>query len=1022
MIIQKNMNFLSIKHIFLFFFISFSLINKESSSFLSLKNIEKFCSNSDKFINNYFNGIGVLPDNYNELDENEIEKGNDEKIIKLILLTEDSQLEYEKAKISKFKIYQLILLVFMIPLCVITIIIFEIHFLCRTTYIAKENKKKNAVTCSTFIRINPFGFFKYSCMNQKERIDYFIEYKSKKMLHNRYSVIFFSIVIFILMTSSIFIAVLKFFVCNKIKSSVDNMTCSLMKFLYEIKIKPIRQSSFIGFENVTNFFANFSKSTKIINEKFMTLKNNSNECKILNTSWISSINKIQENLSNEKSMEFFLYGIPSMADNINFRDTSTTDDFSKVEKHLFQLEAIYNFYPVNIEGTTLYYINKFFNDLSEPIMTELESLLKKLSSQESNNKDNENINIYQNVVSKFDNVLNLYIKKFQDIYIEKIDKNLKNDLTDIYNFDLILVFVLIFCITLSIILIKNVFNQNCYSYNGMISISLMHLIFIFFILSTYQLIIFQNINKKITYIQDIWRGIAFLFDSNNINYLNEHPIDYIGDIDILIKEDNKYNNLFYYLNLIVNNQGKLNNNSDFEISLFTNAELSKVSKTFNNFNNTLISYDDNKPNEYLYNYTLKIIDMIEGGLEHDTAFQDLSDSGLLTDYYEDPLRYLSNVNLRTRANTRTAPVNGFKDFDCDETWNISTINFAKWAYNKYYIWYYTNSDKYLCDSCTNHYSGVDSTRPPLLNFVEFTLEQILQRYSDLKGTENYAEYNALVYYFTGVEFLRNSSFIEHLQKMNDFNIELSDIQNNNFYLLKKNVNSAKEIINEYLNLLNYTGGDLSSAIYCKFLRQNLNFVLGVIKSGFLKKINNINIFHILLNIVNIILSIFMIIFYCLISYNLSSSQAENSKNRNNNQDNRSSIKKIIKEKKKVGSLISYDKGAKNQIISNITKNNIKEGNSRQIIINITGNNIGHNIYLREQDNGIKKENYNFNSQINDNNNKLVDNTLKNEVVQKNSPVQNEGLGDYYDVDFQSKANIIGELQNNDAILKLNNNN
>ena len=178
-----------------------------------------------------------------------------------------------------------------------------------------------------------------------------------------------------------------------------------------------------------------------------------------------------------------------------------------------------------------------------------------------------------------------------------------------------------------------------------------------------------------------------------------------------------------------------------------------------------------------------------------------------------------------------------------------------------------------------------------------------------------------------------------------------------------------------------------------------------------------------MNIVNIILSIFMIIFYCLISYNLSSSQTENSKNRNNNQDNRSSIKKIIKEKKKVGSLISYDKGAKNQIISNITKNNIKEGNSRQIIINITGNNIGHNIYLREQDNGIKKENYNFNSQINDNNNnKLVDNTLKNEVVQKNSPVQNEGLGDYYDVDFQSKANIIGELQNNDAILKLNNNN
>ena len=1012
------MNSPFMKQTFLFYIIILFLINIVSNLTFTLKSIEKICANSDEYINNYFSGDEELFEKYNELSLTDFEKNNDEKIIKLILLSKNSETEYEKEKLTKFKIYRLILLIIIIPFCII-IIIFEIHFLCRTSHIDNK-KRKNEVDCYTYLRINPFGFFKYSCTDQKERINYFIEYKSQDTLYNIRSIIFFYILIFILMVGSTFVAILKFIGRNKTKTSVANMTCALMKFLYEMKNKPIRKSSFIGFENVNNFFANFSKATKIINEKLLTLKNSSNEIKILNTSWISSINKIQKKLSNQESMEFFFYGLPSAPDNLNFKEWSV-DNISDVTKHLFQLKVIYNFYPVDIEGTTLYYINKFFNYISESINSELEKLEKKLSSQESNNKDNENNNIYQNVVSKFDNVLNLYINKFQDIYIEKIDKNLKNDLTDIYNFDLILVFVLILCITLSIILIKNVFNKNCYSYNGMISVLLMHLIFIFFILSAYQLIIFQNINTKIIYIRDVWTGIAFLFDSYNINYLNEHPIDNFENISLLIKENNKYNNLFYYLNYMFNNQGKISYSSETMVSPISYAELLTFNKEFDNLNNSLKSYDDNHPNDNLYKYSVKISDMIEGGLQCHTEFQDITDSGYLGSYFEDPLSYLSFANLRTRENVRKAPSYGFKNFDCDETWNVSTLNFAKWVNNKYYMWYYTNSNKYLCSSCTNHYSSIGSSRPPLLNFVEFTLEQAIGRYSDLKDTDNYAEYNALVYYFTAVEFLRNSSFIEHLQKMNNFNMELSDIQNKNFISLKKSVDSAKNIVNEYLNLLNYTGGDVSSAIYCKYLRQDLNFVLSEIKSGFLNNINNVSMFHILMDIVNIILSILMIIFYCLISYNLPYFQINNNQEGKIRKQNRSSINKMVKEKKNNGTFVSHKTiEKKNQKMLKMQKNNMKD--NRQIIIKISGNVINNNNYNREKESYNKNENLNFNSQVNDSNIKFVDNRVKSDFAKKDFPIQNERLGDDYEAEFQSKGNIIGDLQINDVgVLKLNEN-
>ena len=437
---------------------------------------------------------------------------------------------------------------------------------------------------------------------------------------------------------------------------------------------------------------------------------------------------------------------------------------------------------------------------------------------------------------------------------------------------------------------------------------------------------------------------------------------------------------------------------------------------FNNLSNFLSSYDENNPNQYLCNYILKISDMIKEGLKYDTKFQDILSTGFLNSYSEYPLTYLTYVNLRTRAVTREDPSWGFKDFDCDETWNISTSNYGLWTPNKYYTWYYTNSEKYLCNNCTNHYSSKNANNPPLLNYLEFTLEQAIERYSYLKDTENNDEYNGLVYYFTAAEFLRNSSFIEHLQKMIDFNLELTEIQNNIFILFKESVDLSKEIINEYINIYNsFKEGDIYSSIYCEFLREDLNFVLGEIKNGIINKINKLKLFHILINFINIVLSNFMIIFYCIISYNLpyfpiTNPQLQKIKGIN---------KKLKKHKKGIRSLFSYIRKTRSKKIkSKSTKKNIKDKNNRRVIIKISGNIINNNSY---QEGGNKNESNNdkVNSQIN--NIQLLNNFLTNELIKKNCNIQNEGLGDAEDPDFPSQASIIGEFKNKYDVLKLNKN-
>ena len=89
------------------------------------------------------------------------------------------------------------------------------------------------------------------------------------------------------MISSIFTTILAIYRRNKTIKSINDMTCALMKFLYEIKNKPFKESSFLGFENVNNLFTNISKNSNLTNIKLSTLTNSSKDCKIQSKIWVS---------------------------------------------------------------------------------------------------------------------------------------------------------------------------------------------------------------------------------------------------------------------------------------------------------------------------------------------------------------------------------------------------------------------------------------------------------------------------------------------------------------------------------------------------------------------------------------------------------------------------------------------------------------------------------------------------------------------------------------------------------------
>ena len=164
--------------------------------------------------------------------------------------------------------------------------------------------------------------------------------------------------------------------------------------------------------------------------------------------------------------------------------------------------------------------------------------------------------------------------------------------------------------------------------------------------------------------------------------------------------------------------------------------------------------------------------------------------------------------------------------DCDELWNISTTSFGEYVYKQ----------KEEAIKNNHYYRKNDLNTPALLNYLEFTLDEILTRYNDLSNNKQ-EMYYGITNQFKSLEYFRKDDIIlSQLQKLKEYNEYLNKLESSIFDLLKQNVLLSKEITDSYISKFNKYSNDqnnLFSFLDCDFIKKDLYFVLGEINTSFI---------------------------------------------------------------------------------------------------------------------------------------------------------------------------------------------
>ena len=260
-------------------------------------------------------------------------------------------------------------------------------------------------------------------------------------------------------------------------------------------------------------------------------------------------------------------------------------------------------------------------------------------------------------------------------------------------------------------------------------------------------------------------------------------------------------------------------------------------------------------NEYINEYSKKLKQIKNEGLTAYTYFHDLTGNGFQGSGKECPSNYLTNINSITKYDKNKE---FFSEFNCNEFWNISTENYGEYIYkNKQEI-------------NINHYSGKEEKNPPLLNYLEFSLEEIIERYSDLK-INNSEIYYEIINQFKALEnFRKNNITNEQISKMIEYNDKLNQINDDIINIMKQNIKLSKDIIDFYKNIFKgYSNNyNYSSFLDCSFIKIDINFLFSEIENSFIFNINKCFKNHLLVNIINYISAVILVLYYSLISYEI----------------------------------------------------------------------------------------------------------------------------------------------------------
>ena len=525
------------------------------------------------------------------------------------------------------------------------------------------------------------------------------------------------------------------------------------------------------------------------------------------------------------------------------------------KKSLFQTKLIYDYYPYTDNNKKLYEFNNSLYKNTEILLNKFKIFEHSfLDSENTLNFCFENTNL-KDGFSKIYTIINIYIQQLLEIDKENFfDKFIYSYLSYIYSFD----FILLIFIGLNTLLVLLYVEYYCLKKHlfGRIIISIVfyNIIFMILCMSFFELSILKKINIHFSYIKEISKGIYYILNDeikNYVNLFNEENNSHFKNISLVIqfKNTEMNNNIINYIMYYINNEKKLKTLLNDKI-LNININQLKI------INNTLNKLIDNKNNLTVLNsqindFSEKILKLLNEGLKHTTYFVDLTSTGFFNSYLEYPLTYLSYANIITRKNTRKEF--GYKDISCDETWNISTFDFVQANYK------YRSRDFVLCENCIN----TCSNKKILLNFMEYTMDEIEQRYRFLKNDTYKDIYYELMYYFNATEKLRDKKIFEQLKDLYEMNENLKNIQKNIFNSIEKMEYTAKKIITIYGNILNKYEKEDIFFHYSEFIKDDLYYLIGQIEINFSEKINNEYKKHLKINILCICTCISLIIIYIL---------------------------------------------------------------------------------------------------------------------------------------------------------------
>ena len=852
-----------------FFMIFILIINIKLSSLNFINETEKtkICYKSDI--------TKITKNTYQNFKPSNPEKGNEENLISMILLNEEGNLKYYKKHIVKYDIINIILYLLII-ISIFIFIDFNIHFFCKMQK-KKERIKKNKTIEQNknngieniekekpskldiffdFFKISPFCWINYFLMKEAESKLYFTKYKNRKIAKINIKVKYiFSIISILLFLLAAGFAFINFSNNSDIEKGIYNLSCGLAVLLNKLMDEG---DNFIGLNKANEFFVGLNEKNALIKSFKKEFNNTYYELQNKFSEWNSFLKEINITISDLKSKEFFIYNYPSTPYYIE------STNLNECEKVLYQLEQINAYYPVERKGKYLYSINNTFFTNFEEIIKNIDDFNKNFI-QPNNSKllISEN-GLYHQIVEKSYQIVELYTKEFLTIYIPEIYDSISNRyLPFIYYIDISILFLIFINLACFFVFNFYLFSISFMKNKLFIAIIFYLLLFLLNFLSVFEFTIIQNVKKKITYVEDIYKGIYFLFDKNNLDYFSDKPDIYIKNISLSININNVTKNILYYLNQIINNNGNINNLYPVNTSISKKSEIDDFYKKFNSiFIPSTHNFTKNYTNTVLTKIKQYMDSLVNDGLLDYTPFINLNQTDSRQKLYETPMAYLSLINSRTDRSIRNR--NSLKDFDCNEYWDIYGT-----GYDLGYV--YLSRSEVICDTCINHYVDFNKTR--VLNYEEFYFDEIMKRYEDLPEKDLTPFYNLLFYEFSGLEIFRSDKVKNQFLKIQKINQKIENSENELKNLLKNCSVFAYEIMTNYKNLFdNYTGTnanqDLYSFLNCDFLRNDINYLLAETENSLISEFKKIYYNHLYIFIAVIILEFDLIIYYCLSSYDL----------------------------------------------------------------------------------------------------------------------------------------------------------